>query len=113
MAEPHLSNLLQLIQSLPIPGDDKNQIICKHFFSGAAGYIDENIFISLSPAGLALKLPKSECDVLLAEGASPLRYFPKAPIKKGYVVLPLDIAENREKAGKLIAKSLSFVRSSA
>ena len=110
MAEPYLNNLLQLIQSLPISGQDRAQIICKHFFSGAAGYIDEKIFISLSPAGLALKLPQSDCDVLLDKGASPLRYFPKAPVKKGYVVLPPDIAEDQEKAGKWITKSLSFVR---
>lgn len=30
---------------------------CKHFFSGAAAYIDNHIFMTLTPAGLALSCP--------------------------------------------------------
>lgn len=110
MAEPYLSNLRQLTQSLSISGEDKDLINCKHFFSGAAGYIDEKIFISLSPAGLALKLPQANCDALLGKGASPLRYFPKAPVKKGYVVLPPDIVDDENSLAKWVTTSISFAR---
>jgi hypothetical protein len=32
-----------------------------------------------------VKLPAARRDALLAAGGRPLRYFPKAPVKKGYV----------------------------
>ena len=62
---------------------------CKHFFSGAAVYVDGKICISLTPVGFAVKLPEESRTFLMNEkGAKPLRYFPKGPIKKEYVVLP-------------------------
>ena len=60
----------------------------KHFFGGAAAYANHRICISLTAAGLAMKLPDDGRARLMAEGAKPLRYFPKAPIKKQYVILP-------------------------
>lgn len=60
----------------------------KHFFSGAAVYANGRICISLTPAGFAIKLPEKSREVLLKEkGTKSLRYFPKGPIKKDYVVL--------------------------
>ena len=38
--------------------------------------------MTLTPVGLALKLPERDRTDLLTTGASPLKYFPKAPIKK-------------------------------
>ncbi len=60
----------------------------KHFFGGAAAYADGRICISLTNVGLALKLPEDERAKLKGKGATPLRYFPKGPIKKDYVVVP-------------------------
>ena len=54
----------------------------KHFFGGAAVYAGGNICITFTPAGLALKLPEEARDALTADGATPLRYFPKRRSRK-------------------------------
>ncbi len=79
-------------------GIDKNtKLECKHFFNGAACYLNGKIFASLSPVGFALKLPERYRDELIREkGVKLLQYFPKAPIKKEYVVLPERIVTNIE-----------------
>lgn len=59
----------------------------KHFFSGAALYVDGTICASWSPQGLAFKLPEQEAESLIAKGkAKPLKYFAKGHIKKGYAL---------------------------
>ena len=61
---------------------------CKHFFSGAALYTNGKICATLTPKGFAIKLPGKNIKKLLKEGkAKKLRYFPKAPIKKDYILL--------------------------
>ena len=68
---------------------ENHDLVCKHFFSGAALYVERKICASLTPKGLAFKLPKSRCDDLFTQGkAIPLRYFDRSPIKKGYILLP-------------------------
>jgi len=48
-----------------------------------------SIVASLTPVGLAFKLPDETRDRLLSSGhAAPLRYFPKVPIKRDYVLFP-------------------------
>ena len=69
----------------------------KHFFSGAAAYANDRICITLTSVGLAMKLPEDARARLMEEGARPLRYFPKAPIKKQYVILPGDLAGGPER----------------
>ncbi len=69
----------------------------RHFFSGAAAYANDRICISLSLVGLAMKLPEDGRARLMEEGARPLRYFPKAPIKKQYVILPEAICDDTER----------------
>lgn len=50
----------------------------KHFFSGAALYVNATICASWSPVGLAFKLPDREVASLISNGgAKPLQYFPK------------------------------------
>ena len=85
-------------------------IECKHFFSGAAGYADGRIFITLTPAGLALKLSASDRAALLDQGATTLRYFPKAPVKKDYAVLPESIRDDAEALARWIGASVEFCR---
>ena len=84
MAQPYLEQLEQLVAAhLPSPG----VVVCKHFFSGAAFYVDGQICGSLSPKGLAFKLAQSRSHELIEQGtAEPLRYFDKSPVKKGYVL---------------------------
>ncbi len=84
MAQPYLEQLQQLADDIDLASPD---IVCKHFFSGAAAYTNGHIFASLTPKGLALKLPEPRCKELLAgDFAEPLRYFDKSPVKRGYVL---------------------------
>ena len=81
----------------------------RHFFSGAAANANDRICISLTGVGLAMKLPEDGRARLLADGAEPLRYFPKAPIKKQYVVLPDGLAEDPEQLRFWARQSIDHV----
>lgn len=86
MAKPYLERLEDLVaRAVPrTPG-----LVCRHFFSGAALYSKGRICASLTPAGIAFKLPEHRCSGLIASGkAVALRYFDKSPAKKGYVLFP-------------------------
>lgn len=86
MAQPYLDRLQQLIRDVE---SDRYNLACKHFFSGAALYVDGYICASLTPKGLAFKLSESRCDNLIAEKvAVPMQYFDDAPFKRGYVLFP-------------------------
>lgn len=109
MVESYLNALERLLQQTAVGQNDAVKIDTRHFFSGAAAYADERIFMSLTPAGLALKLSADDCALLLSQGATPLKYFPKAPVKKDYVVLPDRIAENKASLNGWIGKSAAYV----
>ncbi len=70
--------------------DDRVGVLeCRHFFSGAAAYREKTIVASLTPVGLAFKVPTGVRNKLLDTGeAIPLRYFPSSPIKRDYVLFP-------------------------
>lgn len=87
------------------------QIECKHFFGGAAAYADQRIFMTLTPVGLALKLPEDSRRRLLDAGARPLRYFAKGPIKTHYVILPDGLANDAIALAPWIRESIEFARS--
>ena len=78
------------------------------FFGGAAAYVNGRIFMSLTPVGLALKLPEEDRILLINEGAKRLQYFPKAPIKKDYVVLTEALADDPPALDTWITKSTAF-----
>jgi hypothetical protein len=61
----------------------KDTIECKHFFSGAAAYANKRIFMTLTTVGLALKLPRDSRELLISNGARPLRYFFERPDEEG------------------------------
>ena len=82
---------------------------CKQFFNGAAAYTNRRIFISLTPAGLAVKLAEPDKEALMLMGGTPLRYFPKSPIKKAYVVVPENLAANTDLLKPWLARSISYV----
>ena len=84
MAQPYLDQLRKLAAAV----DGRQILVCKHFFRGAAPYVERRICVSLTPKGLAFKLPESRCDDLFRQGkAIPLRYFDYSPINKGYILL--------------------------
>ena len=109
MAKPYLEELKSIVERLSASQDWADGIACKHFFSGAAAYVDGHIFMSLTPVGLALKLPEEARDALVAKGAKPLQYFPKAPVKKDYVMLPIQLMDDKY-LSDWILRSIEFVR---
>ena len=97
MAKKYLEKLSSLIKKT-LPNQLKSiRLERKHFFSGAALYTNGKICVTLTPKGFAVKLPENIRKKLLKEGkAKKLRYFPKAPVKKDYVVLPTVITDDVE-----------------
>jgi DNA transformation protein len=94
-ANEYLQQLTALMKQLTARGFTGVKLECKHFFSGAAVYADGRICMSLTAVGFAIKLPGESRNALMNEqGAKPLRYFPKGPIKKEYVVLPKSMLKN-------------------
>ncbi len=110
MAEAQLHTLRSLLERLAAKLDRRNTIECKHFFSGAAAYANGRIFMTLTTVGLALKLPQDSRELLIGNGASPLRYFPKGPIKKDYVVVPKALANDEETLSSRIRESIRFAQ---
>ena len=108
MARVYLEELQGLIDRLALDRRQRDRVVCKHFFSGAAAYVDGKIFMTLTPKGLALKLSEDDRVFLMARGAQPLRYFPKAPVKKDYVILPDHFVSDVHVLGHWIRSSIGF-----
>jgi hypothetical protein len=84
MAQPFLEQLEALVK---LHLSEESHLTCRHFFSGAALYSSGVICVSLTPVGLAFKLPEDVRSELIGCGAaSKLKYFDNSPIKKGYVL---------------------------
>jgi hypothetical protein len=87
MAKIYFKQLSELIEKLNLESERTREFEVKHFFSGAAFYVDGKICASISPVGLAFKLPEKEVDQLISSGiAKSLRYFPAGPIKRNYAL---------------------------
>jgi len=87
VAKVYFQKLKNLVEKLNLETDIDSKIEVKHFFSGAALYVNQTICVSWSPVGLAFKLPQQEVDKLINSGkAKPLKYFPKGHVKKGYAL---------------------------
>ena len=109
MAEEYLVRLSVLVDKAA-PGKIKSNLECKHFFSGAAVYAQGRICMSLTPAGFAIKLPAESRNTLIKEqGAKQLRYFPKGPIKKDYVVLPKAVLNDIKALRNWMNVSIEYV----
>jgi len=87
MAKEYFEKLSNLINELKFEDEIDFPLEVKHFFSGAALYVNGTIRVSWSPVGLAFKLPEPEVSKLTKSGkAKPLKYFPEGNIKKGYAL---------------------------
>ena len=87
MAKEYLEKLTKLLDELNLEHEIALRMEVKHFFSGAALYVNGTICVSWSPVGLAFKLPDLEVESLISKGrAKPLKYFPNGHIKKGYAL---------------------------
>src|SRR6266699_4020098 len=109
MAKEYLERLTALMRQASAGYSRKVSLECKHFFSGAAVYANGKICMSLTPAGFAIKLPEKSRRALLRQAsAKPLRYFPKGPIKKEYVVLPRTILSDVRAFRRLVRASVEY-----
>ncbi len=110
MAKEYLEKLSVFIEKATCDYSKNINLECKHFFSGAALYADEGICISLTPVGLAMKLPEeTKARLLKIKKAIPLRYFPKGPIKKEYVLFPGGVAKGGKVLQKYVKDSIEYV----
>ena len=110
MAKLYFKKLTNLINEIEINETISSSFEIKHFFSGAALYVNGIISVSLSPTGLAFKLPEEDVSELLDTGrAMPLKYFPNGHIKKGYALFPDPDLTNTEKWQGYIIKSAERV----
>lgn len=106
MVQAHLQKLRSLLDR--IAPADRPCIECKHFFSGAAAYADGHIFMTMTPVGLALKLPERSRATLLAIGGSPLRHFSNGPVKKDYVIVPDGLVAAELTLAPWVGESIAF-----
>lgn len=87
MSRLYFDKLTELIAALEFSDELDADLTVKHFFNGAAAYVNGKICASWSPVGLAFKLRAEEVAELVAQGkAKPLKYFAKSPVKKGYAL---------------------------
>ncbi len=110
MAQPYLDQLAQDLRKWKPTRLNGVKLECKHFFSGAALYANGKIAASLTPAGLALKLPEAKrLDLFRSRKARRLRYFTKGPVKKDYAVLSRSTASDVSEVRRLLNASIRFV----
>ena len=110
MAEPYLERLTQMVERLELPRTSDISIEPRHFFSGAALYANRKICVSLSPMGLAVKLPVGIREKLISEGnGTEFRFFASGPIKREYVAISETILKDDEVLRKLLISSINFV----
>ena len=110
MAEPYLRKLRVLVDELDLSEEAHADLESRHFFGGAALYANGNIRVSLTPAGLALKLPKARREAMIRDEAGrPLRYFDGGRIKKEYVVLAQPLASDMRTVRELFLASFRYV----
>lgn len=101
MAKVYFEKLSDLVSHLGINDEVPVDLEIKHFFSGAALYVNKTICVSWSPGGLSFKLSELEVNRLLSSGkAKPLKYFEKGNTKEGYAMF-----ENPESSKKSRWKS--------
>ena len=110
MAKEYLEQLSTIMNRVTARRFSNVKFECKHFFSGAAVYADGRICISLTPAGFAIKLPENQRNILLQKkGTKCLRYFPKAPIKKDYVLLPDSMLKDTKTLRRWVKLTVEYV----
>ena len=110
MAKEYFEQLSELIDRLDLESENLKELEVKHFFSGAAFYVNGKICASISPVGLAFKLPEKEVNELISNGnAKPLRYFPTGPIKKDYILFEAPNLTTVKRWRKYFVKAMKSV----
>ncbi len=106
MAKEYFEKLTHLIGALNLDAEVTLPVEVKHFFSGAALYVDGAICATWSPVGLAFKLTEDEVGKLINSGrAKPLKYFSDGHIKKEYALFEAPDLSEREQWKKLFLQA--------
>jgi hypothetical protein len=109
VAEPYLQRLSHILDRLQLVSAEGLTLEPRHFFSGAALYVNGRICASLGPAGFAIKVPAGVRQSLLNEGkGKEFRFFAKGPIKREYVVLSEAAVQDDGTLQQLIAMSVAY-----
>ncbi len=110
MAEPYLARLSHIIEQLGPITPENVTLEPRHFFSGAALFVNGKICASLSPAGFALKLPAKVRKSLLDERkGKEFRFFANGPIKREYILLSESFIQDDKALRELINTSVKYV----
>ena len=110
MAQPHFDQLAAKLCEWKLAKPHGINLECRHFFSGAALYANGKIVASLTPVGLALKLPEStRAELFRSRTAKRLQYFPAGPVKKDYAVLSRGLTSDTAQVRLLLQSSIRFV----
>ncbi len=110
MAKEFLEKLSTFVEQTAADLPEEITLECKHFFSGAALYAEKRICITFTPVGLAMKLPeKTRVNLFKNHQGVPLKYFPKAPIKKEYVLFPDGVTKRLKTLQKYAKESIAYV----
>jgi len=87
MVKEYFDKLSKLIIEFDLEAEIDVPTEVKDFYTGAVLYVNKAIRVSLSPVGLAIKLPEKMVKTLLKNGsAKPFKYYSKGPIKQGYAL---------------------------
>jgi TfoX/Sxy family transcriptional regulator of competence genes len=107
MVKEYFEKLSNLIKESDLEAEIDFPTEVKNFFTGAALYVDGEIRVTLSPVGLAFKLPEKEVEKLIKSGyAKPLKYFPKGVIKIGYALFESPDLTNIEQWKRYFLESI-------
>jgi len=79
MARAYINKLSELMERAAPKGSPEAKLEVKHFFSGAAVYANGKICITLTPIGLALKLPEEDIKSLIDEEGANFRFKSRWP----------------------------------
>lgn len=105
MAEPYRTELETMTEGLRYRIDNEVIIESRHFFSGAALYVNNQVCALYGPLGLGLKLPKETRERINND----YRFYPDGPIKGKYSAVSQSISGNEPALESLLIESIIFV----
>ena len=109
MTKEYQNRLALLLDELNLDLGPDIELQVKPFFGEAAAYANGKICLSLTKVGFAVKLSHTDRQELLNKGAQPLRYFPNAPVKKEYVILPAMVMNEPDSLRQWVRKCIRYV----
>ena len=109
MVKEYFEKLSKLIIEVDLESEIDVPTEVKDFYTGAVLYVNKAIRVSLSPVGLAIKLPEKKVETLIKNGsAKQFKYYSKGPVKQGYALFESPDLTNIEKWKKYLLESVQL-----